>query len=89
MHIIYPDTSYIDAMTKVKLVCIKDRLNHLNRIFFRKITNNESHRLHYVMPNPPKKINLRNTNKFEPPNCNTKRFKTSIIPYALHNYIIL
>ncbi len=79
-HIIYPDTSYTDAMTKVKLVSIKDRLNHLNRTFFRKITNNESHRLHYVLPNPLKKRNLRNTNKFEPPKCRTKHFKTIVFP---------
>ncbi len=43
VHIIYADTSYTDTMTKAKLVSIKDRLNHLNRTFFRKITNNESH----------------------------------------------
>ncbi len=73
-------------MTKAKLVSIKDRLNHLNRKFFRKITNNESHRLHYLLPNPFEKRNLRNTNKFEPPKCRTKRFKTSVIPYALYNY---
>ncbi len=79
MHIIYPDISYTDAMTKSKLVSIKDRLNHLNR----KIINNESHRLHYLLPNPLKKRNLRNTNKFKPPKCRTKLFKTSFIPYAL------
>ncbi len=71
-----------DAMTKAKLVSIKDRLKHLNRTFFRKITNNESHRLCYLPPNPLEKTNLRNTNKFEPPKCRTKRF----IPYALYNY---
>ncbi len=36
MHIIYPDTSYTDAMTKAKLVSIKDGLNHLNPTFFPK-----------------------------------------------------
>ncbi len=86
MHIIYPDTIYTDAITKAKLVSIKDRSNHLNRTFFRQITNSESHRLHYLLPNPLKKRNLRNTNKFEPPKCRIKRFKTSFIPYTLYNY---
>ncbi len=86
MHIIYSDTSYTDVMTKAKLVSIKDRLNHLNRTFFRKITNNESDRLHYLLPNPLEKRNPRNTNKFEPPKGRTKHFKTTFIPYALYNY---
>ena len=77
---IYPDTVYTDAMTKAKLVSIKDRIDQLNRRFFRKITGNESHRLHYLLTNHLKKRTLRNTTTHEPPKCRTKHFKTSFIP---------
>ncbi len=41
---------------------------------------------YYLLLNPLEKRNLRNTNKYEPPKCRTKRFKTNFIPYALYNY---
>ncbi len=76
-----------ETITKFNLPTIKDRLDILNSNFFRNIVDNDSHRLHHLLPKPHAvKRNLCSTGKYELPKCCTNRFKTSFNPHALFNY---
>ncbi len=87
IYIIAPHLQDKEAITKFNLPTIKDQLDILNTKFFRNIVDNDSHRLHYLLPKPRAlKRNLCSTNKYELPKCCTNRFKTSFIPHALFNY---
>ncbi len=87
IYIIAPHLQYKEVITKFNLPTIKDHLDILNSKFFRHIVDNDSHRLHYFLPEPhAMKRNLCSTNKYRLPKCCTNRFKTSFIPHALFNY---
>ncbi len=40
---------------------------------------NESHRLHYLLPEADNRRQLRHTKKYEPPKCQTENFKHSFV----------
>ncbi len=86
MYIISPHLQYKEAITKFNLTTIKDRLDILNSNVFRNIIDNDSHRLHYLLPKPhamKRTLFSISTSKHEPPKCHTNRLKTSFIPHAL------
>ncbi len=76
MYIIAPHLQYKEVITKFNLSTIKNRSDILNSNFFRNIVDNDSHRLHYLLPKPHAvKRTLLSTSKYEPPKCSTNRFK--------------
>ncbi len=87
IYIIATYLQYKEAITKFNLPTINDRLDIRNSKYFRNIVDNDSHRLHYLLPKPRAvNRNLCSTSKYELPNCRRNRFKTSFIPHALFNY---
>ncbi len=76
MYIIDPHLQYKAAITRFNLPTIKDRLDILNSDFVRNIVDNDSHRLHYLLPKPhAAKKTLCSTGKYETPKCCTNWFK--------------
>ncbi len=87
MYIIVPLLQYKEAITKFNSPTCKEQIDILNTKCFRNFVDNDSHRLHYLLPKPRAvKRNLCSTNKYVLPKCHTNRFKTSFIPHALFNY---
>ncbi len=87
IYIIAPHLQYKEAITKFNLPTIKDCLDILNSKFLRNIVDNDSHKLHYLLPKPhAAKRNLCSTGKYELPKCRSNRFKISFNPRALFNY---
>ncbi len=50
LNIILAHMQYKEVITKFNLPIIKDHFNILNSNLFRNIVDNESHRLHYILP---------------------------------------
>ena len=80
MRIIYPSTSYQEALTIAGLVPFVERRQQLTDKLFKQISNDKTHKLNKLLPSENSStINLRNKRKFSIPNVKTNRFKNSFI----------
>ena len=80
MRIIYPSTSYQEALTIAELVPFVVRRQQLTDKLFKQISNDKTHKLNKLLPSENSStINLRNKRKFSIPNVKTNRFKNSFI----------
>ena len=80
MRIIYPPTSYQEALAIAGLVPFVVRRQQLTDKLFKQISNDKTHKLNKLLPSENSStINLRNKRKFSIPNVKTNRFKNSFI----------
>jgi len=84
--IIFPDRTYEDSLTEMKIPTLKDRREILCKNFFTKMTNANS-KLHKLLPPElPNHHSLRHCRKYPLPKWNTQRYKNSFVPWCLYNY---
>ena len=86
MYIIYPKSTYQEALSHAKLLSLHDNRTMLCKRLYEQIQN-PTHKLNYLLP-PPKenRYNLRHCTKYEYPQCNTERAKSSFISYCLFHF---
>ncbi len=82
---IFPELSYKEAFIQSNLCTLEVKLTKLCPNFVNNIQN-ESHRLHYLLPETDNRRQLRHTRKYEPPKCRTELFKHSFVTYSLFNF---
>ena len=85
LKIIFPRSSYEEALTKCDLDHLSDRRTAICRKLFREMHNPE-HKLNHLLPKPKETSGLRKQNSYEPPKARTKRYKVTYIPYCLYNF---
>ncbi len=74
LKIIFPELSYKEAVIQSNLCTLEVKLTKLCSNFFNNMQN-ESHRLHYLLPETDNRRQIRHTRKYKPPKCRTERFK--------------
>ncbi len=84
--IIFPELSYKEAVIQFNLCTLEVRLTKLCANFYNNMQN-ESHRLHYLLPETDSRRKLRHTRKYEPPKCRTEHFKHSFVTYSLFDFL--
>ncbi len=80
LKIIFPELSYKEALIQSNLCTLEVKLTKLYICsnFFNNMQN-ESHMLHYLLPETHNRRQLRHTRKYEPLKCRTQRFRHSFV----------
>ncbi len=65
LKIMFPELSYKEALIQYNLCTLEVKLTKLCSNFFNNMQN-ESHRLHYLLPETVNRRQLRHTRKYEP-----------------------
>ena len=88
MRIIYGDLKYDEALAIAGISTLHDRREKLTRDFFHAIQQPSSC-LHHLLParrNSETVSKLRSAPDYPVPQCKTKRFQTSFLPFSLKKY---
>jgi hypothetical protein len=85
LNIVYPDTTYEQALTMCKLTTLKFRRQERCKKFFSDICK-PNHRLHDLLPPKTTVSHLRKTRTFHLPKVRTNRLKNSPIFYGVFNF---
>ena len=80
LRIIYPFTTYPEALAASNLTTLYDRRNALTTKLFNEISSNVNHKLHNLLPKSNScNVNLRRKRSFNVPVCKTNRSMNSFI----------
>ena len=80
MRIIFPFTSYRDALQQARLETLSARRELITSKLFESISSNENHRLYKLLPSRNKcHFNLRHKRNFNIPMAKTKRLMNTFI----------
>jgi hypothetical protein len=76
---------YEGILVKYKLKTLEERRNDLCRDYITKISSENEHQLHNMLPKQKKThgMSLRTEKKFVPPRCKTARYQNTFIPSAV------
>jgi hypothetical protein len=81
MSIIYPATTYENALENANLSSLKQRREKLVAKLFTNIIKDQDHQLNCLLPNKKRSCyNFRKKNAFTLPKCRTDRYKNTFIP---------
>ena len=82
LRIIFPQSSYAEALELCSLPSLYDRRESLTTKLFEEICCDTNHKLHHLLPEFNRSsVDLRKTRKFNVPRCKTNRLKNSFIYY--------
>ena len=80
MRIIFPFTSYRDALQQARLETLSARRELITSKLFESISSNENHRLYKLLPSRNKcHFNLRHKRNFNIPMAKTKRLMNTFL----------
>lgn len=84
LRIIYPDTSYVQALSMSGLEPLSNRREKIARELFSKIKM-EGHVLNYLLNKRETNVNIREQHRYDfcIPNCRTDRCRRDFINYCL------
>ena len=81
MSIIYPETTYDNALENASLSSLKQRREKLVAKLFTNIIKDQDHQMNCLLPNKKRSCyNFRKKNTFTLPKCRTDRYKNTFIP---------
>ena len=80
LQIIFPQSSYVEALELSSLPSLYDRRGSLRTKLFEEICCDTNRKLHHLLPEFNRSsVDLRNTRKFNVPRCKSNRLKSSFM----------